>query len=104
MQYFVILQYIVSAIVSWYFRQYIDTFKSCIIPSLASTGKVTNCEKHAVTRYFLNRNKYHKYILVKGFGTQIVKLVLEYSLRSHDPAHMICWSSRNDTMKDVEFV
>ena len=31
------------------------------------------------------------------FGTRIIKLKLEYSLRSHDPAHVMCLPSRNDT-------
>ena len=42
-------------------------------------------------------------VLVKDFGTWIVKLVLEYSLRSHDPAHMMHLSSESDTMKAAEF-
>ena len=41
--------------------------------------------------------------LVTDFSTQIVKLVLEYSLRSHDPAHMMHFPSGSDTMKAIEF-
>ena len=41
-------------------------------------------------------------VLVKGFGNQIVKLVLEYSLRSHDQAHMMHLPSGSDTMKAIE--
>ena len=39
----------------------------------------------------------------KDFGTCIVKLVLEYSLRSHDPAHMMHVSSGSGTMKAIAF-
>ena len=39
-------------------------------------------------------------ILVK---VKLVKLVLEYSLRSHDPAHMMHLPSGSDTMKAIEF-
>ena len=42
-------------------------------------------------------------VLVKDFGTRIVKLVLEYSLRSHEPAHMVHFPSGSDTMKAIEF-
>ena len=38
-----------------------------------------------------------------GFDTWIVKLVLEYPLRSCDPAHMMYLSSGSNTMKAVEF-
>ena len=36
-------------------------------------------------------------------GTQIVNWYLEYSLRSHDPAHTMYLSSANNTTKTVEF-
>ena len=39
-------------------------------------------------------------VLVKDFGTQIVKLVYEYLLRSHDLVHL---PSASDTMKAIEF-
>ena len=42
-------------------------------------------------------------VLVKDLGTRIVKLVLECSLRSHDPAHMMHLPSGSDTMKAIEF-
>ena len=37
-------------------------------------------------------------ILVKDFGNRIVKLVLEYSLRSHEPAHIMFLSKVSDTV------
>ena len=36
-------------------------------------------------------------VFVKDFGIRIVKLVLEYSLRSCDPTHMIFLPPMNDT-------
>ena len=42
-------------------------------------------------------------VLVKDFGIQIIKLVLEYLLRSRDSAHMMYLSSGSYPMKTVEF-
>ena len=39
----------------------------------------------------------------KNFGTQIVKLLLMYSLRLRDPAYMVHLPSGSDTMKAIEF-
>ena len=44
-----------------------------------------------LTRAETNTNT--RLVLAKDFGTRIVKLLLEYSLRSHDPAHIMYLSS-----------
>ena len=55
------------------------------------------CVASRTDRYAANTR-----ILVKDFGTQIVKLVLEHSLRSHDPVHMIHFPSGSGIMKAIE--
>ena len=40
-------------------------------------------------------------VLVKDFGIRIAKLVLEYSLRSHNPAHMMFLAPVSDTISII---
>ena len=56
---------------------------------------------YVLTRAETNTNI--RRVLVKDFGTRIAKLVLEYSLRSRDPAHMMYLPSGSDAIKAVEF-
>ena len=52
---------------------------------------------------FCIRAETNTQVLVKDFGTRIVKLILKYSLRLHDPAHMMYLQSGSDAMKAIEF-
>ena len=56
-----------------------------------------------VVSVFCIRAETNTQVLIKDFDNRIVKLVHEYSLRSHDPAHMMHLPSGSDTMKAIDF-